>query len=179
MYKRQILDGSSQEQLVDKEWYTEWTFYVTPLVAGQHTLLLKLSEIKLVNKKERKRDITFTEIVTVVAKEALKPTVAAVTKPTFVIATFDDLKVYLKNLIQVDLELALRSYEKVMSTGAKNEITLQLGSFNGAKNEYLGGRSTSEERNRTFAHIRYALTQMIDDLEEKDVVSNYASILNG
>ena len=95
------------------------------------------------------------------------------------IATFDDLKVYLKNLIQVDLELALRSYEKVMSTGAKNEITLQLGSFNGAKNEYLGGRSTSEERNRTFAHIRYALTQMIDDLEEKDVVSNYASILNG
>lgn len=171
-----ILDGSTEEQLVEKEWYTEWTFYVTPLVAGQHTLLLRLSEIKLVNNKERKRDITFEEIVQVVAEnESIKriPEKA----PVF-ITTFPELKSYLKEILKEDLATALRSYEKVMASDFKNDITLQLGGYNRANKDYTNGLSTLEQRDRTFARIRYALTQMIDDLEEKEVVADFLSMFD-
>lgn len=103
-------------------------------------------------------------------------------KSAFVITTFDDLKVHLKNLIIEDLEFALHSYNKVIphesfANATKNEIALQLGSFNSANNEYINGRSTQEQKNRTFARIRYALTQMIDKLDEKYVVEDFATIL--
>ena len=96
------------------------------------------------------------------------------------ITTFSDLQIHLKSLIQEDLKLALHSYEKVVSndSDAKNDITIQLGRFNRANKDSINGLSTSEQRNRTFARIRYALTQMIDGLEEKDVVEDYATILN-
>jgi len=96
------------------------------------------------------------------------------------ISTFGDLKIHLKALIQEDLKLALYSYEKIVSNDseAKNDITIQLGSFNRTNKDSINGLSTPDQRDRTFARIRYALTQMIDDLEEKDVVENYATILN-
>jgi len=60
-----IVEGSSEEQRIENEYYTEWLFYVTPIKAGIHNLQLRLSNIKLVNGKERKKDLIFLEEVNV------------------------------------------------------------------------------------------------------------------
>ncbi len=177
-----ILRGSSEEQSIDKEWYTEWTFYVTPLVIGKHTLLLRLSEIKLINNKERKRDITFTEIVevaTLIESEPMKPA-KSTEKPSVSITSFGDLITHLKDLLGTDLELTLMSFRQILPEKSSiiNEITLQLGSYNSANRDFAKGLRTVEQRDRTYARIRYAMTHMIDELTEEKVRPNFAAILN-
>lgn len=175
-----ILSGSSEEQSVDNEWYTEWTFYVTPLTPGQHTLLLQLSEIKLINNKERKRNITFKEIVEVAAAidEESRPIESNRPKPISII-TFDDLVAHLKKLLSRDLELTLTTFEKIVNKEEElfNTTIIQLGRYNGAKGDFADGVSTIENRNLIYARIRKAMTDIIDELTEDQVVPNYAALL--
>ncbi|NRB52942.1 MAG: hypothetical protein HRU41_35100 [Saprospiraceae bacterium] len=54
---------SSEEQFLEEEAYTEWIFYVTPLKAGIHPLLIKISVVEIVQGKERVREIVWEEKV--------------------------------------------------------------------------------------------------------------------
>lgn len=62
-----IRSFNRQEQFVEKDDYTEWTFYVKPLREGQFPLLLRVSVIEKVGDKERVRDIVLEETVVIVA----------------------------------------------------------------------------------------------------------------
>ena len=59
-------------QLIYKDDYTEWVFYVKPLQVGEFSLLLKVSVVEIRDGKERKRDIVLEEKV-VITTEAVEP----------------------------------------------------------------------------------------------------------
>ncbi|MEO5682774.1 MAG: toll/interleukin-1 receptor domain-containing protein [Chitinophagaceae bacterium] len=61
---------SEAEQLFDKGSYTEWVFYVTPLEGGVFPLVLKVSIIKIIDGKERRKDLIFEKPVSIVAGPA-------------------------------------------------------------------------------------------------------------
>ena len=50
-------------QFVEKDLFTEWVFYVTPLLPGVHPLVLKISVIEILNGVERKRNVVLEEKV--------------------------------------------------------------------------------------------------------------------
>ena len=54
---------SSKEQFIDPKEYTEWIFYVCPLLSGNHPLILKVGLLEVINNKERKREIVLEENV--------------------------------------------------------------------------------------------------------------------
>lgn len=56
-------------QFVDKDDYTEWLFYVKPLIVGSFPLLLRVSVIEMINGKEYKKDIVLEEQIMVVNEE--------------------------------------------------------------------------------------------------------------
>ena len=67
---------SEPEQIIFEEDYTQWIFYVRPLQAGVHSLILKVSVIEMVHGKERKHELVFehkVEIVTAQPKVQEEP----------------------------------------------------------------------------------------------------------
>ncbi len=58
---------SDEEQFVEKGDYSEWIFYVKPLIAGTFPLVLKISVIEIVQGKERLRNITWEETIEIKA----------------------------------------------------------------------------------------------------------------
>lgn len=62
---------SSTEQVIDEDAYTEWVFYVTPLVQGTWPLVLKVAVIELVREKERRREIVLEEQIQILADQPL------------------------------------------------------------------------------------------------------------
>ncbi|MEM6964465.1 MAG: FISUMP domain-containing protein [Bacteroidota bacterium] len=84
-----IIDPSAKEsfkirttsdpiQFIDQDDFTEWRFYVKPLLPGEHTLELKVALIILINGKEIKREKTLEESVVIIADEVPKEEVAFV-----------------------------------------------------------------------------------------------------
>lgn len=71
----EIMAVNDPEQFVDEDTYTEWLFYVTPLMAGEHQLLLKVAVIELIRGNERKREVVLREKVSI-ATEPVKREVA-------------------------------------------------------------------------------------------------------
>ncbi|MEP6949918.1 MAG: toll/interleukin-1 receptor domain-containing protein [Ginsengibacter sp.] len=63
----------STEQEVESGSYTEWLFWVTPLVEGNFSLLLKVSVIKIIDGKERKKDLVFEKPVNITSQPAIAP----------------------------------------------------------------------------------------------------------
>lgn len=61
---------NSIEQFLEKTDYTEWIFYVKPLLVGSHPLVLKVSVKELINDKERIKEIVLEEVITVIAEPA-------------------------------------------------------------------------------------------------------------
>ena len=59
---------NSLEQFLEQNDYTEWIFYVKPLVIGTMPLVLKVSVKELINDKERIKEIVLEEVITVVAE---------------------------------------------------------------------------------------------------------------
>ncbi|HMN90097.1 MAG TPA: hypothetical protein PKD70_03675 [Saprospiraceae bacterium] len=59
---------SEQEQFVEKGDYTEWIFYVKPVLAGAFPLVLKISVIEMVQGRERTRNIVWEEMVQIITK---------------------------------------------------------------------------------------------------------------
>ncbi|HFA49328.1 MAG TPA: energy transducer TonB [Bacteroidetes bacterium] len=54
-------------QFVEKGLFTEWVFYVKPIVGGTHSLVLKISIIEIKDGIERKRNVVLEEKVVIVA----------------------------------------------------------------------------------------------------------------
>ncbi len=59
---------SEQEQFVEKGDYTEWIFYVKPVLAGAFPLVLKISVIEMVQGRERTRNIVWEEMVQIITE---------------------------------------------------------------------------------------------------------------
>ena len=53
---------SSAEQLVEDDSYSEWLFLVTPLTAGMFPITLKVSLIKILEGKERRKELVFEKL---------------------------------------------------------------------------------------------------------------------
>ncbi len=64
---------TEKEQFVEDDDYTEWVFYVTPMKTGDHQLLLKVSIIKVINNKERKKEIVLENLVKVITGQTNNP----------------------------------------------------------------------------------------------------------
>jgi Caspase domain len=64
------------EQLVAPDTYTEWRFYIKPLKAGRHPLILKIYIVEVVNEEKLRRELVFREVV-----EVVTPALAPKTQP--------------------------------------------------------------------------------------------------
>ena len=69
---------SAVEQLVEDDSYSEWIFMVTPLTGGVFPLLLKVSVIKIIDGKERRKELVFTRSINIIAAAMVTP------EPTFI-----------------------------------------------------------------------------------------------
>lgn len=56
-------------QFVEKDLYTEWIFYVMPVLPGTHPLILKISVIEILNGIERKRNVVLEEKVEILTTQ--------------------------------------------------------------------------------------------------------------
>ena len=65
----QIRTNDELVQFVGLDDFTEWRFYVKPLLSGTHPLELKVSIIVLINGKEVKREKSFDENIVIVTEE--------------------------------------------------------------------------------------------------------------
>ena len=68
----EVRSTSDLTQLVEDDDYTEWRFYVKPLMPGEHILELKVSIIVIVDGIETKREKTLEESVVIIAEEVEK-----------------------------------------------------------------------------------------------------------
>jgi hypothetical protein len=59
-------------QYVGKDDYTEWRFYVKPILPGEHSLELKVSIILMINGREVKREKSFDESIFIVAEPVVE-----------------------------------------------------------------------------------------------------------
>ena len=64
----QIRSINEKEQIIDKNDYTQWLFYVKANQEGKFPLYLKVTVIELVYGKERKKEIVLEELVHVVTQ---------------------------------------------------------------------------------------------------------------
>ncbi|HEX5154631.1 MAG TPA: toll/interleukin-1 receptor domain-containing protein [Parafilimonas sp.] len=64
---------NSSEQEVEDDSYTQWLFWVTPLTAGNFSLLLKVSVIKIIDGKERRKELVFEKPVNIASQAAVVP----------------------------------------------------------------------------------------------------------
>ena len=65
-------------QMVEKDLYTEWLFYVKPILEGTHPLMLKISVIEIRDGVERKRNVVLEEKIEILA--SVPPEVASASK---------------------------------------------------------------------------------------------------
>lgn len=68
---------SDEEQFIEKGDYSEWCFYVKPILEGTFPLVLKISVIEIVLGKERLRNLTYEENIQITA------TTRAMEEPSF------------------------------------------------------------------------------------------------
>jgi len=64
----QVRTISSSEQLVEKEGFTEWIFFVTPQREGRFPLVVKVAVVELLHGQERKKEIVLEEMVEIVSE---------------------------------------------------------------------------------------------------------------
>lgn len=65
----EIRSTSEPVQFIDIDDYTEWRFYVKPLIAGKHVLELKVNLILLINDREVIREKTLEESVVIITED--------------------------------------------------------------------------------------------------------------
>ncbi len=65
----EIRSISDEEQFLEKGDYTEWVFYVKPLLEGTFPLVLKISVVEMVQGKERIRNLTWEETIQITTSE--------------------------------------------------------------------------------------------------------------
>ncbi len=67
-------------QMVEKDLYTEWLFYVTPQLPGTHPLVLKISVIEIKDGVERKRNVVLEEKVEILTTQPVGAETAEFTR---------------------------------------------------------------------------------------------------
>jgi protein TonB len=60
---------SEEVQMVSEEDFTEWLFYVKPLLEGIYPLLVKVAVVEIIDGLERRREVVLEEMVQVIAVE--------------------------------------------------------------------------------------------------------------
>lgn len=65
----EICTISDEEQFLERGDYTEWVFYVKPLLEGSFPLVLKISVVEIVQGKERIRNLTWEETIQITTTE--------------------------------------------------------------------------------------------------------------
>lgn len=63
----EIFTVSDEEQFLETDDYTEWIFYVKPILEGAFPLVLKISVVEIVQGRERVRNITWEETINIQA----------------------------------------------------------------------------------------------------------------
>ncbi len=63
----EIFTVSDEEQFLETDDYTEWIFYVKPILEGAFPLVLKISVVEIVQGRERVRNITWEETISIQA----------------------------------------------------------------------------------------------------------------
>ncbi|MEY4933660.1 MAG: hypothetical protein RIS64_19 [Bacteroidota bacterium] len=63
----EIRSINAKQQFIDRDYFTQWLFFVKPLKEGNYTLLLKVTLIEEINGQERPREIVLEETVSIVA----------------------------------------------------------------------------------------------------------------
>jgi Effector-associated domain 11 len=63
----EIRTVNARQQFIDRDYFTQWLFYVKPLKEGNYTLLLKGTLIEKINGQERPWEIVLEEMVNIVA----------------------------------------------------------------------------------------------------------------
>ncbi len=58
---------NSAEQFLEKNDYTEWIFFVKPLLTGELPLVLRIAVLEIIDEHERKKEIVLEEVIHVVA----------------------------------------------------------------------------------------------------------------
>jgi len=134
-------------------------------------------EVEKILEGQRKSIPQDTSTPTTPKKVAVTPTPSITTTVKTSFKDLSDLKRHLKSLAEDDLGQALKVYQSSLTDDSRkiNDIIGQLGRYNRSDKDFNNGLSTMEQRNREFARIRYALTQMIDDLEQEDIGIEYES----
>jgi outer membrane protein OmpA-like peptidoglycan-associated protein len=64
---------SSKEQFIDfyEDEFTQWVFFVKPILAGEHTIVLKVSVIEVVNNQSKKKEIVLEKNISVKAEDVI------------------------------------------------------------------------------------------------------------
>lgn len=64
---------SSKEQFIDfdEDEFTQWVFFVKPVLAGEHTIVLKVSVIETVNNQSKKKEIVLEKNISVKAEDII------------------------------------------------------------------------------------------------------------
>ncbi len=60
---------TDEEQFLIHDDFTQWIFFVQPLVQGRYPLLMKIAVVEQINGKERKRNIVFEKEINIESKE--------------------------------------------------------------------------------------------------------------
>ncbi len=71
---------NSAEQFLEKNDYTEWIFFVKPLLTGEMPLVLRIAVLEIIDDHERKKEIVLEELILVVADVPEPDTEAAGTE---------------------------------------------------------------------------------------------------
>jgi len=146
-----------------KKGYTPDTKEVEKIIAGQTKSIPQNTNTPTTPKKVA---VTPTPPITTTVKTSFKD--------------LSDLKIHLKSLAEDDLGQALKVYQSSLANDSRkvNDIIGQLGRYNRSNKDFNNSLTTMEQRNREFARIRYALMQMIDDLEQEDIGIEYEATKN-
>lgn len=93
-----IRSVNSAEQFIDEDAFTEWLFYVKPVLEGTYPLLLKVAVLELVNGKERQREIVLEESIQIVSEAVPDPEKAPLKTAAYQLnlsgSTADDALIY-------------------------------------------------------------------------------------
>lgn len=93
-----IRSVNSAEQFIDEDTFTEWLFYVKPVLEGTYPLLLKVAVLELVNGKERQREIVLEESIQIISEAVPDPEEAPLKTAAYQLnlsgSTADDALIY-------------------------------------------------------------------------------------
>ncbi len=159
-----IMPVSNDDQFLEEGTYTQWMFYVTPLLPGAHPLLLKVATVQIIDGKERTKDIVLEKIIDVKSEDTPAPA-----DPN----SFEGRIHHLKILLAKDLKEFFNKLNSQLDKDSEkmNMFVIQFGRFASTNQSLEGGLIPFDEADLVFNNIRNAMTKWLDSLEDKDLLA--------